>query len=154
MFSSICARINGWVNNGEAGDLRRHRAHYKVQWWGALMFYFICAWMNDWFNNREAGDLRRHRLYYDSTVMFCLDLNVIDVEAKVIACNYWPRSLFKIICFVYCTIIRKRSSIFYNDVIMSAIASQITGVPIVCSTVCWGADQRSITGPCEVDPLW
>ena len=26
MFSSICARINGWVNQGEAGDLRRHRA--------------------------------------------------------------------------------------------------------------------------------
>ena len=30
MFSLICARINGWVNNGEAGDLRRHRAHYDV----------------------------------------------------------------------------------------------------------------------------
>ena len=30
MFSSSCARINGWVNNGEAGDLRRHRAHYDV----------------------------------------------------------------------------------------------------------------------------
>ena len=30
MFSLICARINGWVNNGEAGDFRRHRAHYDV----------------------------------------------------------------------------------------------------------------------------
>ena len=29
-FSLICARKNGWVNNGEAGDLRRHRAHYDV----------------------------------------------------------------------------------------------------------------------------
>ena len=28
------------------------------------------------------------------------------------------------------------------DVIMTAMASQITGVPIVCSTVCSGADQR------------
>ena len=28
MFSLICAWINGWVNNGEAGDLRRHHAHY------------------------------------------------------------------------------------------------------------------------------
>ena len=26
----ICAWINGWVNNGEAGDLRRYRAHYDV----------------------------------------------------------------------------------------------------------------------------
>ena len=30
MFSLICARINGWVNDGEAGDLRRHPAHYGV----------------------------------------------------------------------------------------------------------------------------
>ena len=30
MFSLICTRINGWVNNGEAADLRRHRAHYDV----------------------------------------------------------------------------------------------------------------------------
>ena len=30
MFSLICVWINGWVNNGEAGDLRRYRAHYGV----------------------------------------------------------------------------------------------------------------------------
>ena len=30
MFSSICAWINGWVNNCEAGDLRRHRAKCDV----------------------------------------------------------------------------------------------------------------------------
>ena len=30
MFTLICTRINGWVNNREAGDLRRHRAHYDV----------------------------------------------------------------------------------------------------------------------------
>ena len=30
MFSLICTWINGWVNNREAGDLRRHRAHIGV----------------------------------------------------------------------------------------------------------------------------
>ena len=30
MFSLICARIWDWVNNCEAGDLRRHRAYYYV----------------------------------------------------------------------------------------------------------------------------
>ena len=30
MFSLIYARINGWANTGEAGDLRRHHAHYGV----------------------------------------------------------------------------------------------------------------------------
>ena len=28
-FSLICAGTNGWVNNLDAGDLRRHRAHYE-----------------------------------------------------------------------------------------------------------------------------
>ena len=30
MFPLICVWINGWVNNREAGDLRRYRAHYDV----------------------------------------------------------------------------------------------------------------------------
>ena len=30
IFSLICVWINGWVNNREAGDLKRHRAHYNV----------------------------------------------------------------------------------------------------------------------------
>ena len=30
MFSLICARMSDWVNNREAGDLRRHRGHYDV----------------------------------------------------------------------------------------------------------------------------
>ena len=30
MFSLICAWINDWVNNREAGDLRRHRCHHDV----------------------------------------------------------------------------------------------------------------------------
>ena len=30
MFSLICVWISGWVNNREAGDQRRYRAHYDV----------------------------------------------------------------------------------------------------------------------------
>ena len=30
MFYMICIWINGWVNNREAGDLKRHHAHYDV----------------------------------------------------------------------------------------------------------------------------
>ena len=39
MFSLICVWINGWVNNGEAGDLRRYRAHYDV----TLMVFMCCG---------------------------------------------------------------------------------------------------------------
>ena len=30
MFSLICAWTNVWINNRDAGDLRRHRTHYDV----------------------------------------------------------------------------------------------------------------------------
>ena len=33
MFSLICVWINGWINNREACDLRRHRAHHDVTVW-------------------------------------------------------------------------------------------------------------------------
>ena len=45
VFSLICAWINGWVNNGEAGDLRRHRAHYDV----IVMSYKIFCYHFMWF---------------------------------------------------------------------------------------------------------
>ena len=37
MFSLICVWINGWVNNHEAGDLRRYRGHYDV---------IVMKWLN------------------------------------------------------------------------------------------------------------
>ena len=30
MFSLICTWTNSWANTGDAGDLKRHRAHYDV----------------------------------------------------------------------------------------------------------------------------
>ena len=42
MFSLICVWINGWVNNREAGDLRRYRAHYDVIVMASWLHY-ICS---------------------------------------------------------------------------------------------------------------
>ena len=42
----------------------------------------------------------------------------------------------------------------YNDVIMSTMASQITSVPIVYSTVCWGADQRKYQSSASLAFVW
>ena len=41
MFSLICVWINGWVNNREAGDLRRYRAHYDVTVMLGKLYYGI-----------------------------------------------------------------------------------------------------------------
>ena len=56
IFSLISAWINGWVNNPEAGDLRRHHAHYDVivmdteimgsAFWGTSCIYMSLNWVN------------------------------------------------------------------------------------------------------------
>ena len=43
MFSLICVWTNSWVNNREAGDLRRHRVHYDV----IVMRTQAISWAND-----------------------------------------------------------------------------------------------------------
>ena len=40
-------RINGWVNNREAGELRRHRAHYDVI---LMSLWDVIGRMGKWFN--------------------------------------------------------------------------------------------------------
>ena len=49
MFSLICTRINGWVNNDEAGDLRRNRAHYGVIVMGSAESWNCCLMDKFWF---------------------------------------------------------------------------------------------------------
>ena len=41
MFSLICSWKRGWVNNGEAGDLRCHRTHYDVT---VMQIRIDCGW--------------------------------------------------------------------------------------------------------------
>ena len=118
MFFFICAWINSWLNNREAGDLRSHRAHYDVivmlmnfhqislkyyprgtcdnktemvlvmLWRGTLMFSLICAWINDWVNNRKAGDLRPYCAHYDVIVMLANEIVVLLMWSVLLYCAW------------------------------------------------------------------
>ena len=58
MFSLICVWINRWVNNREAGDLRRHLAHYDVTVMSWLLLpddHYVCAVWWHW-----QGPIYRH----------------------------------------------------------------------------------------------
>ena len=48
MFSLICAWINNWINNHEAGDLRRHQAHYDV-----TVMYWLSSPGISWFQHHN-----------------------------------------------------------------------------------------------------
>ena len=66
MFSLICARTNGWVNNREAGDLRRHRSRCDVivmitsdSYW---VMFCIWTWLDEqrtsiWTNSHQPSFL-------------------------------------------------------------------------------------------------
>ena len=43
MFSFICVRLNGWVNNCKAGDFRRYRAHYDVTI--IIRLFLVCSFI-------------------------------------------------------------------------------------------------------------
>ena len=51
MFSLICTWTNGWVNNRDAGDFRRHCAHYYVT--------IMCCWCwteHHWYQISQKAD--------------------------------------------------------------------------------------------------
>ena len=75
MFSLTCAWINGRVNNREAGDLRRHLAHYDVAVTCKTMFNgrFIDIYHSNHWNSRShiiinPFDAEIFRDIYDNTV--------------------------------------------------------------------------------------
>ena len=87
-----------------------------------------------WINNREAGDLRSHGAHYEVIVMTHASPGLLREinSTPFIETNSNPSSL------------PPQWKIFqhYSDVTMSAMASQITGVFIVCAVNCSGAYQR------------
>ena len=54
MFSLICSWVNGWVNNREAGDLRRHYGHYDVT---AMPTLFSCCPFPHYYYSPSAWSL-------------------------------------------------------------------------------------------------
>ena len=98
MFSLIYAWINGWVNNHQAGDLRRNCAHYEVTVMvtqACIHFvqrlprsrpayisniWFIEIWCL-WFWNKitEAPIIYLWIQYYYSVIYFCLLATSTDI---------------------------------------------------------------------------
>ena len=75
VFSSICAWINGWVNNRKAGDLRRNRAHYDVS---VMSFFYI---------KRVTLNIRRSDEY-------------VSIYVYGITATFYPHIYFLAVCSV------------------------------------------------------
>ena len=81
MFSLICVCINGWVNNREAGDLKRHRAHYHV--------IVMHVSQNIWFELR-CIDKKGHILVLQYDLTYCHRCPMIEFFGYFLAYkNTW-----------------------------------------------------------------
>ena len=75
MVSLIYVWINGWVNNHEAGDLRRHHAHYDVK---VMIVPTLEEWhmvklqsMYNFFNIHSFTKFHKNGLLIKNDNMFC-----------------------------------------------------------------------------------
>ena len=105
MFSLICVWINVWVSNREAGDLRRHRAHYDVivvcvsnlntptwritAWMGKMPNWRARICYDDFGDCQEALWLIMSLTEFTSTVYWC-----IASKFKAPRNLYWMSNMF------------------------------------------------------------
>ena len=73
MFSLICVWINGWVNNREARDLRRHRGHYDVNVMNQSRFWYLTG----------PNKLRRPTVYSYSDKILTVKLGSLKMNVLV-----------------------------------------------------------------------
>ena len=90
MLSLICVWTNGWVNNREAGDLRRYLAHYDVI---VIEIDAIFRGMNPYVTEliKLCGDLSSIRAVVHHKILMSADWNV-PWYVQNIHLNFMPLS--------------------------------------------------------------
>ena len=102
MFSLICAWIKGWVNNRQAGDLRRHQAHYDViVMWIISLYHLHRAIL------KKSGGNRFHiekNIYFSNIELshiYCYVVCVALIATKVCICkNYYQFNKYFAVIFL------------------------------------------------------
>ena len=97
MFSLICSWTNGWVNTGEARDLRRHIAYYDVTVIDASYLmrvsWRLCIAPVYWWGNHALPE--RSQLWY-LTALQMADIQItvtrfVDLHEFIILTPWWKR---------------------------------------------------------------
>ena len=89
MFSLIFAWMNGWVNTREAGDLRRHGAHYDVS---VMIMITRLDWAWNVLNSFPPGQNGRH---FADDIFRCIFLNENLWFSVKISFNFVQLTIFQ-----------------------------------------------------------
>ena len=103
----------------------------KGRWYGDLMFSLLLAWTSCWIGVAVIWDIRTLTWHCCNSFLDSFDLFTHILQER---CSYCPSTSE--------VMLRLRHRCHSSDVMISAMAPQITGVWIVCSTVFSGIDQR------------
>ena len=101
MFSVICAWINGWANNREAGDLRRRRDHYDVIVMLLHTLQLICStiMLNNFTHQWSLSEIHiitgtswgaRWRLKSPAWRLFAQPFVQAQIKINIKAPRHWP----------------------------------------------------------------
>ena len=127
VFSLICAWINAWVNNREAGDWRRHCTHYDVIVMISVRFsLFMCRLVLTW-------QLLHSAIQNNTDPQICWAIMFFPPE-NIDAARYgfkFVRSLWNLIGVS--TVMLPRHLLNYiSDNFAAAKLHEICGIPISC----------------------
>ena len=126
---------------------------HKGQWRGTLMFSLICDWINGRINNREAGDIKRHQTHYDVIVMQYDNFQCSkwrkyhqnDISVSVNGTRVRYRETDEVKWFCVSKSLDTMGWITWIITVTPYWAQwrlKSSGVSVVYSSVCSGADQR------------
>ena len=143
MFSLICTWIKSWVNNPEAGDLRHHYDVINGERYKTYVSQYTTGWKTlEW----EGWDVIKN----------CLQFFKFDSYLNFLALLY--KSYLSIYGYDLCMELHISNPWnlvqHYYDVIMNAIASQITSLMIVYSTVYSDVDQSKHQSSASLAFVW
>ena len=166
----FCSTASSW---SKLTPKRISKLHTSIPLWGKFMCHHdACVWMHGratvyFYISSTVGDIK---FYVELIITYVTLINsymgwqgciiyandVIQTNRQ--NSNTFYANLFEAIFWYFITKSSPYNIFHYTDVIMNAMASQITGVSIVCSTFCSSADQTkhqssaSLHGLCEGNP--
>ena len=175
MFSLICVCTNGWANHRDAGDFRRHCAHYDVT---VMEEFVLFDSLHQWTQERQLGiqwnDLRPfvQSLWQNQLLLYrwIIDDHLVLLFVNKWSntwCSRWPslganRSDLYIEPFVWAGVIHNQSTTWHKKYMTTSTQSiqsnnlYISKVTDVCKIYgtnvykhSWQHDQRIIAGAHE-----
>ena len=116
MFSLICARINHWVNNREAGDLKRYRARYDV-----IVMSNALGW-------RHTGVKTTHSSSHSAVCLKLIHAKMKKPLSVWFSSPYLNKSLLRLLTGICLSVSRRFSVLLMSNIFFGVLSVKQSAV--------------------------